>query len=243
MLLFPAIDLYDGAAVRLIMGDFKKMTVYNRNPVDAALGFKNSGATCLHIVDLFGAKTGVPSCTDIIERIVLETGMFVQTGGGIRDMKAVEALIKLGVSRIIIGTAAVMDRSFLCDCIKSFGSKIAVGADIRDGRIAVKGWSKVSDIPVDTFFEDMEALAVKTVICTDISKDGMMTGTNIELYRRLSDKYSFDIIASGGVSSYENITALFEMGVFGAILGKALYENAISLEKALKAARGESIDN
>lgn len=243
MLVFPAIDLYNEAAVRLTNGDFKKMTVYNRDPVKVALDFKGDGASYLHIVDLIGAKTGVPSCSDTIKRIVCETGMFVQTGGGIRNMKAVEALIASGVSRIIIGTAAVLDRSFLCDCIKSFGSKIAIGADIKNARIAVKGWSLVSEIPVDTFFDDMEALDVKTVVCTDVSKDGMMTGTNIELYRRLSDKYSLDIIASGGVSSYEDITALLEMNVYGVILGKALYENKITLDKALKAARGESIDN
>lgn len=243
MLLFPAIDLYDGNAVRLIKGDFNKMTVYSDDPLEIAKNFRDSGAQYLHTVDLRGAKEGVLSCCDIIRSIVAETNLFVQTGGGIRSMDSVEALIDAGVSRIILGTAAVLDRNFLCECLKRYGNRTAVGADIKNGYIAVKGWSQLSDISAESFFENMENLGVETIICTDISKDGMMAGTNLELYEKLAGKYSLNIIASGGVTSYEDISKLNDIGVYGAILGKALYERSINLKDALKTARGETIDN
>ncbi len=238
MLIFPAVDLYEGKAVRLVKGDFNKMTVYSGSPADVARSFKCDGAEYLHTVDLNGAKTGINSCVDIIKRIVLETGMFVQSGGGIRNLETVDALMSAGVSRVILGTAAVLDRDFLCACIKRYSGKIAVGADIKNGFIAVKGWAVTSDITADAFFEDMEKTGVKTIVCTDISKDGMMSGTNIELYREILNKYGFNIIASGGVSSYEDIEKLSETGVYGAILGKALYEGKIELKRALTVAGG-----
>ena len=233
MILFPAIDIYDGKAVRLIKGDYNKMTVYSDNPVNTAESFAAKGAAFLHTVDLMGAKTGENRCVPIIKNIAEKTGMFIQIGGGIRTKETANALIKAGASRIILGTAALLDKEFLSSCLKEHKEKVVVGADINNGFVAIKGWTETSKTPIDTFLGEAENMGVKTVICTDISKDGMMSGTNISLYEELVKKYSLNIIASGGVSSYEDIKKLSEIGVFGAILGKAIYEKKIELEKAL----------
>ena len=237
MNIFPAIDLFDKKAVRLYKGDYAQMTVYNENPVSVAKDFEEKGAKYIHVVDLEGAKKGEPAHLDVVKKIAEETQLFIEIGGGIRDMKTVEEYLSVGANRIILGTAAVTDEEFLRAAIAKYGDKIAVGADIADGRIAIKGWVEKSEYTTDAFFEKMQALGVKTVICTDISKDGAMKGTNRALYKELSEKYTIDIIASGGVSTIEDIQALSKMNIYGAIIGKAYYIGAIDLKQAIEVAK------
>ena len=237
MNIFPAIDLFGGKAVRLYKGDYAKMTVYNDDPVSVAKDFKVCGAEHIHLVDLEGAKSGVPANKETIEKICASFGGFVEVGGGIRNMETVDAYINAGVNRVILGTAAVTDKEFLKNAIAKHGSKIAVGVDLKDGYVAIKGWTEVSDITANDFFEEMTSLGVKAVICTDISKDGAMQGTNRELYRVLSGAFDIDIIASGGVSSINDIIALKELGIYGAIIGKAYYTGAVDLRKAVEVAK------
>ena len=237
MNIFPAIDLFDKKAVRLYKGDYAQMTVYNENPVSVAKDFEEKGAKYIHVVDLEGAKKGEPAHLDVVKKIAEETQLFIEIGGGIRDMKTVDEYLSVGANRIILGTAAVTDEAFLRAAIEKYGDKIAVGADIADGRIAIKGWVEKSEYTTDAFFEKMQALGVKTVICTDISKDGAMKGTNRALYKELSEKYTIDIIASGGVSTIEDIQALSKMNIYGAIIGKAYYIGAIDLKQAIEVAK------
>ena len=237
MILYPAIDLVDGKAVRLYKGDYAQMTVYSDDPVSVAKAFQNAGARRMHLVDLEGAKSGIPINAATIRAIVEQTDLFVEVGGGIRTMEALEHYLSLGVDRAILGTAAVSDPEFLEAAIAKYGEKVAVGVDLKDGFVAIKGWTETSDLTADAFFAKMEALGVKTVICTDISRDGAMKGTNRELYKTLSEKFSIDLIASGGVSSLDDIAALKEMGLHGAIIGKAYYTGAIDLKEALEVAR------
>ena len=234
MKIFPAIDLFDKKAVRLYKGDYSQMTVYSENPVSVALDFKNLGAECIHVVDLEGARDGTTPNLSVVRDIVAATGLFVEVGGGIRTMQVLDAYFEAGVSRAILGTAAVKDECFLKAAVEKYGDKIAVGADVKDGYIAIKGWVESSQYTVEAFFEKMEGIGVKTVICTDISKDGAMRGTNLELYSELSEKYSVDIIASGGVSTIDDVVALRKMNVYGAIIGKAYYVGAIDLKKAIE---------
>ena len=237
MILYPAIDLVGGKAVRLYKGDYARMTVYSDDPVSVAKDFQAAGATRMHLVDLEAAKTGIPANAETIRAIAENTDLFLEVGGGIRSMEILEAYLSLGVDRAILGTAAVTDPQFLKAAVEKYGEKVAVGVDLKDGYVAIRGWTETSALTVDAFFEQMENLGVKTIICTDISRDGAMGGTNRELYRALSEKYSIDLIASGGVSSLEDITALKEMGLHGAIIGKAYYTGAIGLKEALEAAR------
>ena len=237
MILYPAIDLVLGKAVRLFKGDYAQMTVYSEYPVSVALDFQAAGAKRMHLVDLEGAKSGIPVNAATIRAIVEQTDLFVEVGGGIRTMEALEHYLSLGVDRAILGTAAVSDPEFLEAAVKKYGEKVAVGVDLKDGFVAIKGGTEKSDLTADAFFAKMEALGVKTVICTDISRDGAMRGTNRELYRELSAKFSIDLIASGGVSSLDDIAALKEMGLHGAIIGKAYYTGAINLAEALEVAR------
>ena len=234
MNIFPAIDLYQGKAVRLYKGDYAQMTVYSDNPPEIARDFLNQGARFIHIVDLEGAKSGKPENLDTIRRIMAEGDLFVEVGGGIRNMETVEAYLSNGVNRVILGTAAVTDQEFLKEAIRCYGEKIAVGVDLKDGYVAIKGWTEKSQLTADDFFRQMEELGVSTVICTDISKDGAMQGTNRELYRQLSQQYRIQIIASGGVSSMEDIRQLREMNLYGAIIGKAYYVGAINLREAIE---------
>ena len=236
MILYPAIDLVGGKAVRLYKGDYAQMTVYSDSPLSVALDFQAAGARRMHLVDLEAAKSGVPENADTIRSIVEQTDLFVEVGGGIRTMETLDAYLQLGVDRAILGTAAVTDPAFLEAAVAKYGEKVAVGVDLKDGFVAIKGWTETSDLTADAFFARMEQLGVKTVICTDISRDGAMGGTNRELYRQLSRKFSIDLIASGGVSSMEDITALKAMGLHGAIIGKAYYTGAIDLRTALEAA-------
>lgn len=237
MIILPAIDMYDKKAVRLFKGDYSQMTVYSDNPVEIAEDFKNSGAQFIHLVDLEGAKDGTTPNIDVVEKIIKETGLKAEIGGGIRSKETLEKYLSIGVSRVILGTAAVTDREFLLWAVNTYGEKIAVGADIKDGFVAIKGWLEKSEISCDDFFKDMESIGVKTIICTDISKDGAMQGTNRELYKELSEKFNIDIVASGGVSSMDDIKALHEMNLYGAIVGKAYYIKAIDLKEAISLAR------
>ena len=237
MLIFPAIDLYEKKAVRLFKGDYENMTVYSENPIEIAQDFVNAGATHIHVVDLEGAKDGTTPNLSVGRQIAAETDLFIEIGGGIRDMDTVDAYLSSGVSRVILGTAAVNDREFLNAAVKKYGDKIAVGADVKDGYIAIKGWLESSALTLDDFLQEMEKIGVKYIICTDISKDGAMRGTNLELYSRLSEKYSMNITASGGVSTLDDVKKLNEMNLYGAIIGKAYYIGAIDLKDALEVTR------
>ena len=237
MKIFPAIDLYNKCAVRLYKGDYGKMTVYSEDPLSVAKRFRSLGAEWVHIVDLEGAEDGTAPNIDLILKIAKESGLFVEVGGGIRTPEVLEKYLGLGVSRVILGTASVTNEEFLSSMLKKHGDKIAVGADVKDGYIAIKGWREKSEYKLDSFLDKMEALGVKTVICTDISKDGAMAGTNRELYARLSEKYSLNIIASGGVSSISDVRALKEMNLYGAIIGKAYYTGDINLQEAIEVAK------
>lgn len=237
MIILPAIDLLGRKAVRLLKGDYNQVTVYSDSPLEVAEKFKSLGATHIHMVDLDGAKYGTAPNMDIVAEVAEKTGLFIEIGGGIRSMETVKKYIDAGISRVILGTAAICDEDFLKEAVKAYGEKIAVGADVKDGKIAVKGWLEQSDVTLDEFFLKMQNLGVKNIICTDISRDGAMRGTNLELYRELSAKYSLDITASGGVSSIEDVKRLREMNLYGAIIGKAYYTGAVDLEEAIEVAR------
>ena len=237
MLIFPAIDLYEGQAVRLLKGDYAQKTVYSDDPVSVAADFKAKGATCVHLVDLEGAKTGGTPNFDVICRIKRETGLFTEVGGGIRNFAVIERYVKAGIDRVIIGTAAVEDPHFLEDAVRLYGDRIAVGIDVKDGYVAVKGWTEKSSYTAESFAAMAGRLGVRTVIVTDISKDGAMMGTNRRLYRDLAASFDLDIIASGGVSSMDDVRALAKMGLSGAIIGKAYYTGAIDLAEAIREAQ------
>jgi len=234
MKIFPAIDLYEGKAVRLYKGDYAEMTVYSHNPIEIAREFVRAGATNIHMVDLEGAKDGATPNLHIVESVARELPLFVEVGGGIRSMEVVERYISAGVGRVILGTAAVTDEAFLLEAVRKYGEKVAVGVDIKDGCVAIKGWTEKSAYTAEEFFEKLEKIGVSTVICTDISRDGAMRGTNLELYRALGAKYSVNIIASGGVSALEDVRALREMEIYGAIIGKAYYTGAVNLSEAIQ---------
>lgn len=236
MYIFPAIDLYDGKAVRLLRGEYDKMTTYSENPIEIAYEFERLGASHIHMVDLEGARDGGTPNIEIVREVAQETDLFVEIGGGIRNMDVVDAYIGAGIDRVILGTAAVNDKEFLKEAIRKYGEKIAVGADIKDGYVAIKGWTQKSQYTCFEFCEEMQNVGVKTLICTDVSKDGAMQGTNRELYKELSEKFDMQIVASGGVSSIDDIKALAEMNLYGAIVGKAYYTNAISLKEAIEVA-------
>ena len=234
MKLFPAIDLYEGKAVRLYKGDYTQMTVYSDDPASIATDFAASGATCIHIVDLEGAKSGTTPNFDTVCKIKATSGLFCEVGGGIRSMDVIDKYLSAGIDRVILGTAAVGNLNFVKNAVDKYGERIAVGADLKDGYVAVKGWVEKTDLSCEDFFRQMQDVGVKTVICTDISKDGAMMGTNLELYRTLSQKFSMQIVASGGVSSLEDVKRLCEMGLYGAIIGKAYYTGAINLKEAVE---------
>lgn len=237
MEIFPAIDLYEGQAVRLLKGDYEKKTVYSADPVAVAEGFKSAGARNIHLVDLEGARGGGTPNFELISRIVRETGLFAEVGGGIRSEGAVEKYLAAGVQRVILGTAAVSDRTLLASLLKRYGERVAVGVDVRGGYVAVKGWRELSNETPDGFCAELQDMGVRTIICTDISKDGAMQGTNRALYRELAAKLDMDIIASGGVSALEDVVALRDMGLYGAILGRAIYTGGIDLAGAIEVCR------
>lgn len=237
MILFPAIDLYDGKAVRLYKGDYAQMTVYSDRPVETALDFVRCGADHIHLVDLAGARDGGTPNFDTVCAIKRSSGAFCEIGGGIRSMEVIERYLHAGVDRVILGTAAVEDPEFLRAAVAAYGAQVAVGVDIREGNVAVKGWTERSGLDAFDFCGQIQALGVQTVICTDISRDGAMQGTNRALYQRLSQRFAMDFIASGGVSSLEDVLALRDMGLHGAIIGKAYYSGAIDLREALEVAK------
>lgn len=238
MIIFPAIDMIGGKAVRLVKGDYNKMTVYDDEPLNTALRFQSSGAEYLHTVDLEGARdSGTPNF-ETVKKITDNTSLKVEIGGGIRDIKTVEKYINAGVFRVILGTAAVTDPEFLNTAIREYGDKIAVGVDIKNGNVAIKGWLQDSGIECFEFFKTLEAKGVSTVICTDISKDGLLSGTNVGLYKELDERFDLNIVASGGVTDINDVKALTAMNLYGAILGKALYTGNINLAEAIKVAGG-----
>ncbi|MDO4939157.1 MAG: 1-(5-phosphoribosyl)-5-[(5-phosphoribosylamino)methylideneamino]imidazole-4-carboxamide isomerase [Lachnospiraceae bacterium] len=236
MLIYPAIDLYAGKAVRLFKGDYEKMTVYNQNPSAVAMDFEACGATHMHVVDLEGARTGKISNIETIKKIKDSSSMFIEVGGGIRTIETAERYISAGVDRIIFGTAAVENEELIRKAVETFGKKVAVGIDLRDGYVAIKGWTEKTSCKAIDFAKKMEAAGVDTIICTDISRDGAMKGTNIGLYKELSSAVGMNIIASGGVSSMDDVRNLNKAGLYGAIIGKAYYEGAINLREAIEEA-------
>ena len=234
MYLFPAIDLYEGKAVRLFKGDYSQMTVYSEDPASVAEQFAACGAEYAHVVDLEGARAGTTPNFDTVREIIRRSGLQVEIGGGVRSEETIARYLDAGVLRVILGTAALEQPDFLAQMVRRYGDRIAVGVDIKEGYVAVKGWTETSDVTGAAFIDHLRELGVRTVICTDISRDGAMAGTNRELYRRLREKFSLDIVASGGISTLEDLTALRDMGLYGAIIGKAYYTGAIDLRQAIE---------
>lgn len=241
MIILPAIDLYEGAAVRLYKGDYNQMTIYDNDPVRVAKKFESSGAKYIHLVDLEGAKIGETPNLDVVRDIVKSTSLSAEIGGGIRSFDVIEKYLSAGVDRVILGTAAVTEENFVKNAVKEFSSHIVVGADIKDGFVAIKGWVEKSNFTCDEFCQKMQNDGVKTIIVTDISKDGAMQGTNHELYNHLSEKFSLNIIASGGVSSLIDIEHLCNSHICGAIIGKAYYTGAINIEDAISLAGTQEV--
>ena len=237
MILFPAIDLFEGKAVRLYKGDYAQMTVYSDHPEEIAKDFAACGATHVHLVDLEGARSGETPNLETVLKIRESTGLFCEIGGGIRSMEIADRYLQAGLDRVILGTAAVENEEFLRAAVEKYREKIAVGADIRDGYVAVKGWTEQSGVTLEAFCEKMQGIGVATMICTDISRDGAMRGTNREMYRMLSERFRLQITASGGVSTLEDVRSLREMNLYGAIIGKAYYTGDIDLKKAMEIAR------
>lgn len=237
MNIFPAIDLYGGKAVRLFKGDYSNMTVYSDYPIQIASDFQEKGAKFIHIVDLEGAKSGRTENIGIIEQIIKSTDLFVEVGGGIRTVETIEKYISIGVNRVILGTAAVLDENLLKGAVEKYDKKIAVGVDIKDGYVAIKGWTENSKYTFWEFCEKMQNIGVATLICTDISRDGVMQGANTQLYSKLSKNFKMNIIASGGVSRIEDVKRLSKLGIYGAIIGKAYYVGAIDLTEAIEVAK------
>lgn len=235
MIIFPAIDLKDGKVVRLHQGDYDQMTVYSENPLAVAKTFKQAGATHLHVVDLDGARGGTPENFKVVERLIQSSGLEVQVGGGIRTKERIETYLRLGAKRVILGTAAVTEPDFLKEMVDLFGDAIAVGVDVKDGLAAINGWEKTTAINGVDFCKTLVAIGVKTVIYTDIAKDGGLQGTNLDAYRELAEIKGLNIIASGGISFEEEIVALNDL-VYGAILGKALYSGILDLANSIRLA-------
>ena len=215
-------------------GDYAQMTVYSGDPVGVARSFEAAGAAHLHVVDLEGARDGTTANFETIRELVQSTGLFVEVGGGIRSREVIERYLGIGVERVILGTAAVMEPGFVDEMVSLFGKKIAVGVDVKDGLVAVKGWTEVTSLECFAFCRQLEQKGVGTIICTDISKDGVLGGANLDLYRRMSLELRLNVVASGGVSSLKDIMYLDYIGLYGAILGKALYEGKLDLGEAIR---------
>ena len=237
MIIFPAIDLVGGEAVRLYKGDFAQKTVYSHDPLSVAKDFEKAGATHIHLVDLDGARTGERPHFDLICRIKAETGLFTEVGGGIRTLEAIEAYLSRGVDRVILGTVAVTDPSFVPSLSAAVLPHVAIGVDVKDGKVAIKGWTETAALDLYEFCLRFKEQGVDTVICTDISRDGAMAGSNNDLYRELTARTGMKVIASGGVSSIEDVKRLKAGGAHGAIVGKAYYMGAIDLSEAIEVAR------
>lgn len=237
MNIFPAIDLVGGKAVRLFKGDYARMTVHDDDPLNAARRFEAAGAKYLHMVDLEGARNGGTPNFEVVRRVAQNTGLFVEIGGGIRDMAVIEKYLDAGVKRVILGTAAIADEAFSRAAIQRYGEAIALGADVKDGEVAIRGWLELSGMTLDAFCEKYQAMGARTLICTDVSRDGAMQGANRALYAELQRKYRMDIVASGGVSTLDDVKALSALGLYGAIIGKAVYTGDIDLKEAIEVAQ------
>ena len=233
MIILPAIDLRGGSAVRLLRGEYGNMTVYSSDPLGVANEFAACGAKNLHVVDLDGALSGETDNYETIKKIIGVKALAVEVGGGIRDEKKVEKYLSVGAARVILGTSAVENFAFLTDMVKKYGDKIAVGVDIKNGGVATHGWTETAGDAFD-FLRKVEGVGVKTVICTDVSRDGACEGTNVALYRTLKEKFKMNVVASGGITEISELETLAKTGLYGAILGKALYSGKISLAEALK---------
>lgn len=237
MLILPAIDMINGKAVRLYQGDYQRMTVFSDDPLAVARDFEAAGAAWVHMVDLDGAKSGGTPNLETVRRVASGTALRVELGGGVRSMETIERYLDAGVSRVILGTAAVTEPGFAEKAARRFGQRIAVGVDLKDGRAAIRGWTETAAGDPLVFCREMQDAGVRTLICTDVSKDGAMEGANVALYRRLSEELEMDVIASGGVSSIEDVKALRALGLYGAIIGKAYYTGAIDLKEAIEEAK------
>ena len=236
MNIFPAIDLYGGQAVRLYKGDYAQMTVYDDDPLNTARKFEADGAMWVHMVDLEGARDGGTPNFETVRRVVEQTGLFVELGGGIRDMAVIERYLSMGVKRVVLGTAAIADGEFTRRAIGQYGPAIALGADVRNGEVAIRGWLELSGMTLDAFCDKYQRMGAQTLICTDISRDGARVAANRALYADLQQKFAMNIVASGGVSTMEDVRVLAGMGLYGAIIGKAYYTGAIDLEQAIREA-------
>lgn len=237
MIILPAIDLIDGKAVRLLKGKYEDMTVYSDNPPEIGKDFADCGAEMIHIVDLEGARDGGTPNFDTVVAIKEASGCFCEIGGGIRSMEVVNRYMEAGINAVILGTAAVENTRFLEEAVGKYGERIVVGVDIKDGRIAIKGWTEKSELEVIPFCQFLQEIGVRRINVTDISKDGAMEGTNHRLYETLSKEFGMQIVASGGVSTIDDVKRLAEAGMFGAIIGKAYYTGTIDLKKAIEVAR------
>ena len=241
MKIFPAIDLSGGRVVRLRQGDYGQMNVYDGDPARVARGFFTAGARNLHLVDLDGAKDGAPANFSVIERICGQDGLFIEVGGGIRNEARIRDYLNLGVGRVILGTAAVQEPAFLREMVKKYGARICVSVDARDGKVAVSGWLDTTDRDAFSFCEQLRDVGVKTIVYTDIVRDGLLCGPNLAVYERLQRLSGLDVVASGGIGGEEDLVALRELGVPAAIVGKALYEGKLELSRALRIAEGKDV--
>lgn len=233
MRIYPAVDIKQGKCVRLLQGRFSDVTVYSDSPVEMAKKWEQLGAQYIHLVDLDGALTGQMVNSSVIREIANTVNVPVQLGGGIRSMEAIQAMLGNGVTRVILGTSAVNSPHLVKQAVEQYGEKIVIGIDAKDGKVAVEGWEKVSDFTAVEFAKKMQSLGVKTIVYTDISRDGMLQGPNITAMKEMVKHLKIDVIASGGVSSIDDLRALKKTGVEGAIVGKALYTGNLDLKEAL----------
>lgn len=234
MIIYPAIDIIDGKCVRLKQGDYNQVTVFGDNPLEMATKWENDGAEFLHVVDLDGAKKGEPANLEIISEIAKALKIPVQLGGGIRNMSTIEAVLNSGINRVILGTSAVKDKEFVKKALEIYKEKIVIGIDAKDGMVAIEGWEETSNLNAISFAKQMVEMGAKTIIYTDISRDGMLSGPNLTAMQEMSNSVNAQIIASGGVGSENDIEELKSTGVAGVIVGKALYTGAVSLKNVIK---------
>ena len=234
MIIFPAIDIKDKKCVRLLQGDFQKVNIYSNNPYEMAKKWQNQDAEFIHIVNLNGARGEGNVNDDCIKEILSNVNVPIQVGGGIRDKERAKELLNLGVNRVIVGSMAIKNIELLKELVNEFKEKIVVSIDAKDGKVALEGWEEVSNVDSLELCKELEDIGVKTIVYTDISKDGMMIGPNFDIYDKLSKETSLDIIASGGVTTLNDIKKLNDMNIYGAIIGKALYENKINLKEVLE---------
>ncbi|WP_152656117.1 1-(5-phosphoribosyl)-5-[(5-phosphoribosylamino)methylideneamino]imidazole-4-carboxamide isomerase [Oceanobacillus sp. CFH 90083] len=234
MIIFPAIDVKDGNCVRLKQGDYNQQTTYNNSPVETAKKWQEAGGTFLHMVDLDGAKTGEPKNKEVILKTIGALSIPVEVGGGIRSLDTIKEYVEGGAARVILGTSAITDWDMLTEAIRLYGDKMAVSLDARNGYVATDGWTKNSDTKATDLAKKLEAAGLKTIVYTDILKDGMLRGPNLEELKAMQEATSMNIIASGGVSRKEDVANLQALNLYGAIIGKALYDGTIRLEDVVK---------